>query len=423
MRSVGISDIQPFLPHRHYQLSQWLNSRPLEARAALSRAVRATGQVQMRLPYANEDTVTMASTAIWHMLRKQSNAPYIPRLHYLAAGTETGVDNAKPISAYMLEALADTELDLPQQLSTFQVQHACAGGTIALFSLCALLQVSNDEHESALMVCSDIAHYRQNAAAEITQGAGAVALLVSAAPRLIALDVSKMGHASRGVDDFFRPLGSLGATVQGNYSIQCYQNALKIAMHDFAWRCDKSIARILDETDYVVMHSPFKSMASRALRSLLITHTDYGPSQIKEYTKQRGLTDAVEPIGIVGNIYSGSVYFMLYCLLAQQYRSIGDGIVGKRLLICSYGSGCTMTVMSGVVAEGAPRVIANWNMEEILAQSTPISDNEYQQWTRTPYALKAKDLQEPAGQQEDKLPGAYLHAIREDGYREYRFRR
>ena len=422
MRSVGISDINPFLPYHHYRLSQWLETKPERKRAALSRAIRATGQEQMRLPQRNEDAVTMAGTAIWRMLQQQRNASYIPFLHYMASGTETGVDNSKALSAYILEALVDAGLELPQRLSTFQVQHACAAGTIALFSLCALLQLSSDESESAVVVCSDIAHYRQSAAAEITQGAGATALLLSNAPRLIALDVSRMGHASQGVDDFFRPLGAMDARVKGEYSIQCYNRALTVAMDDFAQRHNKSAVETLREYDYIVMHSPFKSMARRALHNLLATHTDYTPQQITTYMEERGLIAAIEPIGTVGNIYSASVYFVLYCLLAQQYRRIGADIVGKRVLICSYGSGYTMTIIGGTIADQAPQVIAEWDPDAVLNHSAPMTDDEYRQWMETPYALRAEDLNGYSAQERFQ-PGVYLHAIREDGYREYKFRR
>lgn len=423
LKSVGISDIYPFLPSWSYSLSQWIENIPIKERPALLRAIRATGQKQMRLPQPHEDTVTMASNAVLGLFRKSANRPHITSVHYLAAGTETGMDNSKALSAYILEALANSDCPLPERLSTFQVQHACAGGTIALFSICALLQLSNSDTESAVVVCSDIAHYRQSVAAEITQGAGAVGLLLTAAPRLVTLDVSALGHASHGVDDFFRPLGSLGAKVKGNYSIRCYNNALKVAMDDFAERCGKNTRQILDECDYIVMHSPFKSMAHRALHNLLATHTDYTPQQITNYIEEHGLADAIEPVSVVGNIYSASVYFVLYSLLTQQYKKIGDQIVGKKLLICSYGSGCTMTVMSGVIATGAPQVIAQWDLEATISQSTTMSDDQYRRWKEIPYAIHAKDVLVSSSAAGPAVNNGevYLRAIREDGYREYQF--
>lgn len=418
-QAVGISDIQPFLPLRAYPLSQWIETAPSAAQGALRRAIRATGQIQMRLPHPYEDTVTMAGNAVRRLLCQPANRRATEKLHYLVAGTETGVDNSKALSAYIMEALAQSDTPLPERLSNFQVQHACASGTIALFSLCALLQLSCDPQESAIVVCSDIAHYRQSAAAEITQGAGAVGLLISNSPRLLDLDISTLGHASAGVDDFFRPLGSPDAKVKGGYSIKCYHRALEVAMQDFSERCGRSTQQILQESDYVVMHSPFKSMARNAIHSLLANHTDYTPQQINAYIEGRGLADAIEPIGMVGNIYSASVYFVLYCLFAQQYRKIGAEIVGRRVLICSYGSGYTMTIMHGVIAAEAPAVIEQWDVNELLSQTVTMSDEEYKRWMRMPYALHHHDLPSPTAPPTES--GVYLHTIREDGYREYRF--
>ena len=344
----------------------------------------------MRLPRPYEDTVTMASTAVWELLQKSSNVAYVPHLHYLAAGTETSMDNAKALSAYVLEALS--HMNLPHTLSTFQVQHACAGGTVALFALCALLQLSVNAQEAGIVVCSDIAHYRQGPTAEITQGAGAVALLVGQRARLMTLDVSRLGHASRGVDDFFRPIGSLGARVRGKYSMRCYSNALTCAMADFASLHHAHPKDILEEYDYIVMHSPFMTMARRALHNLLAVYTNYTPAQIGTYMEERGIIAAIEEVRMIGNIYSGSVYFVLYCLLEQQFRKIGAAIVGKKVLICSYGSGYTMTVMGGCVADSAPEVIAGWDMQACMAQSAAFSDAEYRQWMCTPYALRAEDV-------------------------------
>jgi len=400
---------------------EWLKLQPEQMQKPLLRLIRSTKQIRMRLPAPDEDTVTMASNAVWQIAQQASNRDDISHLHYLAAGTETGVDNSKALAAYILEALSDSDIQFPTALSTFQVQHACAGGTIALFSLCALLQLSSKREETAIVVCSDIAHYKNNTTAEITQGAGAVALLLGNNPRLVELDVSRMGHASFGTDDFFRPLGSLGAKVKGNYSIKCYQDALSTAISDFAARRQQTVWDALEEHDYVVMHSPFADMARMALCHLL-KQIKMSPQEIDAYIEERGLNTTTEAISMVGNIYSGSVYFVLYVVLAEQHQKIGAAIVGKKILICSYGSGYTMTVISGTIAPSAPEVIAAWDAKVYLKGSAAFTYQEYQQWMERPYALTARDI---GADQKSRASarGAYLNAIREDGYREYRFKR
>ncbi len=61
---------------------------------------------------------------------------------------------------------------------------------------------------------------------EPTQGAGAVALLVSDKPRLLALEAGS-GVYANDVMDFWRPLYSKDALVDGHYSVQCYLDALE----------------------------------------------------------------------------------------------------------------------------------------------------------------------------------------------------
>src|SRR5258707_9385527 len=67
-----------------------------------------------------------------------------------------------------------------------------------------------------------------------TQGAGAVALLVSGAPRLLALAHGITGAYAQDVNDFWRPLSSKQAVVDGHRSVQCYLDALAGACG--AWR-------------------------------------------------------------------------------------------------------------------------------------------------------------------------------------------
>ena len=61
---------------------------------------------------------------------------------------------------------------------------------------------------------------------EPTQGAGAVALLVSEAPRLLALEHGITGAYAQDVNDFWRPLSSKEAVVDGHQSVQRYLDAL-----------------------------------------------------------------------------------------------------------------------------------------------------------------------------------------------------
>ena len=381
----------------------------------IARAVEVTEQQAMRIPNIWEDTVTMAAHAAQQVLGAHNDAP--EKLRYLLCGTETGVDCSKALAAYLLGLLQKADIPIPMTISTAQVQHACAGGTVALLSIAALLMCSETD-DYGLIVCSDIAHYEAPSTAEVTQGAGAVAMLVRRYPRLLELDVAHAGYASEDVDDFFRPLGSQTAVVKGPYSVHCYNRAMRFAFNDHCRRRGKQARDVLDTADIIALHTPFPSMAGKALHNLLAKETDMSPQEIKMYINARGIDKAMEYMRVIGNIYSGSVYLMLYLLLYHRYRQCGEDIVGREALICSYGSGYTMAVISGTIAESAPQIIEAWNIEELMRANSTIDYAQYEQWIRHPYAIHGDDLASHPECQ--PIQGDfYLHAIREDGYREY----
>jgi hydroxymethylglutaryl-CoA synthase len=337
----------------------------------------------------------------------------------LVVGTESGLDHSKPLSAFVQGMLQRAGIEIPESLASFQVQHACAGATLSLISVGGLLAMSNHSAESGLVIATDLARYEAETTAEITQGAGAVAMLVEAAPRLLELDLSAVGLCSRDVDDFFRPLGSTVAQVKGRYSIDMYLSNLDDAFLDHARRIGKLPSEILESTDFFVLHTPFRNMPESAMRMLLQRHLNLEQSQVRQFLEPRGFYRAVEPLSQIGNIYSGSMYVSLASLLSDRYGELGHRIIGKRILLASYGSGNTMIVLSARIAEGAPEVIRSWDFEEILRSARPSDFSQYQRWIegvsdRTTYENLLKDVAVPP-------ESFYLSGIREDGYREYAY--
>jgi hydroxymethylglutaryl-CoA synthase len=185
-------------------------------------------------------------------------------------------------------------------MSTFQVQHACAGGTLALLSVSSLLAVGGREEDTAIVCGSDIAHYRGSSTAEITQGAGAAALHVGASPRLIELDLGAVGYHSQDVDDFFRPLGQKFPEVKGGYSIQCYNNSLQAAFADACERQGKDAAAVLGETAVIALHTPFRNLPNLAMTRLLKHHLGLDERGSVEFLEQRGFYAGIDPVSLIG---------------------------------------------------------------------------------------------------------------------------
>ena len=282
-QTVGISDIQIYLPAPKMDLDTLVDQRVREVprlERHLARARRATGQRAIRFTSVGEDTSTLAASSAYKLIRDNPDLD-VSNLRYLTVGTESGVDHSKSVSAYVEGMLEQAGVEIPDSLSSFQVQHACAGGTLSLLSVSALLKAAGRDDESGIVMCSDIARYQSHTTAEVTQGAGSVSLLVETSPRLVELDLSSQGFCSRDVDDFFRPLGSKTAQVKGTYSMQLYRETLDSALADHSNRVGKSPAQVLEETDLFVLHTPFRNLPETAMTALLKKHLDLDVDRVR----------------------------------------------------------------------------------------------------------------------------------------------
>ena len=420
-KMIGISDINIYVPRSRLELDVLVKKRsesnPRLARH-LDRALRVTGQKTIRFTDMWEDPATMAAQAAYGLLKDRDEVS-LANLRHLVVGTESGLDHSKPLSAFVQGMLQRAGLEIPDSLSSFQVQHACAGATLSLLSVGGMLGMSNRSAESGLVIATDIAHYETETTAEVTQGAGSVALLLETSPNLLELDLSTIGMCSRDVDDFFRPLGSTTAKVKGRYSMEQYWANLEAAFLDHAQRIGELPSEALEATDFFVLHTPFRNMPESAMNVLLHKHLNLDEQQVKEFLDKRGFYRGVDPLARIGNIYSGSMYFFLASLLNDRFRHLGDRIVGKRMLLASYGSGNTMMVYAARIAEGAPEVIRAWDFDRIFRSTREADFSEYERWTR---GVHDRDTYEKMLEDVALPPKSfYLSGIREDGYREYAF--
>jgi hydroxymethylglutaryl-CoA synthase len=382
----------------------------------LERALQTTGQKAIRFPDLWEDTATMAAQSAYDLLRRNPKLD-LSAIRHLSVGTETTVDHSKPVSAYVQGMLQKAGVKLTDALSSYQVQHACAGATIGLLGVGSMLQVGGRPGESGVVIASDVARYDLESTAEITQGAGAVGMLVEQSPRLVELDLTSVGLFSRDVDDFFRPLGSKTAKVKGRYSMKCYLESLEGALLDHSWRLDRTPQQVLAESDLIMLHTPFRNMPESAMQYLLERHFGYTNGHTESFLRERGFYQGVDPLARIGNLYTGSLYVALAFLLYYRYKELGERIVGKRLLLASYGSGNTMIIQAGQVVPTAPTVLATWDLDRLLSVGREATFEEYSTWAAGPYeAAQYAELAKGV-----TLPGGsfYLAQIREDGYREY----
>jgi len=416
---IGIGDIGIYVPRFQMNVNALIESRARtqpQLDRMMSRAAKKTGQNSFRFPASWEDTATLAANAASEVLERLTIEQQ-KKIRYLLVGTETAVDFAKPVASYVQGMLQRAGYSLGSNLSTYDTKHACAGGTSALLSAASNLCCSGTDQERGLIISSDIARYDTPSTAEFTQGGGSAALVVEKNPRLIEINLKIQGFFSSDVDDFFRPLNSVTAKVKGRYSMNCYQSALKTAFEDYCDRAGQSPSKCIDEIDYIAFHVPFPTMPEIALRRLLSDSCEKNETEIEHFIQRSRFTDAMYLCRSFGNLYTASLYTYLATLLYQEYHRIGEGIIRKRVLIASYGSGNTMTVFSGRICENAPELISGWSIEKWIGKAKNASFDEYLAWLS--YSEDPDALRNQSKSSDSKEGIFYLKNLSESGYRIY----
>ncbi|AWG43034.1 hydroxymethylglutaryl-CoA synthase [Candidatus Borreliella tachyglossi] len=404
---VGISDIRVFLPLNCLDFSVLLESPVYQSDEnffrKFNRAIDSTLQKAFRFTSPNEDSVTMASSAV--KLIFDNNNLRLDKMRLFLGGTETGVDHSKSISSYVYGALKLAGICLQNNFLTFQIQHACAGAALALHSTASILsQLGASEY--GIVFSSDIAHYSNLTTAEITQGAGATAVLIEQNPKLLSLNLSEFGTYTDDVDDFFRPFGSLEAKVRGRYSMECYNKANEKALADFAHKKNMNIKDLFSKYRFI-LHVPFAKMPIDSMYYVLKKYYSEDESECRAYLESIDFYDSIEASKEVGNLYTGSIFLSLMSYLKRVFAK--KDIRGEGILLCSYGSGNIMVIYEAIIENNALSVVKTWDIDEILSVRHNASFDEYRDFFENKVVP-------------GESSGFYLKEIREDGYRVYGYR-
>ncbi len=379
---VGIEALAVAVPERFLSLEDLAIARGVEP----AKFTAGLGGREMAVADPGEDSVALAATAVAKLLKSYAIDPN--RVGMLVVGTETGVDHSKAVASYVQGLLG-----LPRAMRTYDTQHACYGGTAALMAASDWIAAGHAHGKAAIVVCADIARYGLRTAGEPTQGAGAVALLVSDKPDLFELDRGICGMASSHVFDFWRPLGSREAVVDGHYSINCYLEALgdayagyrKLALEREIVRHSEQLPS--EQLSRIAYHVPFCKMAKKAhlhlrkceLKARLGRELTAEEQTAEDRAAAIAFETQVAPTlalaARIGNTYTGSLYLGLASLLHTQ----GASLAGKRIGMFSYGSGNSSEFFSGVVGAHASAAIAKAELDQLLASRRRVTMEEYEQ--------------------------------------------
>ncbi|MFD1062715.1 hydroxymethylglutaryl-CoA synthase family protein [Winogradskyella litorisediminis] len=201
MNTTGIDAIAFYVPQLYVSMDNLAEARGIPA----EKLKRGLGLQKMAVPNIGEDAATFAANALLNLITQNNLNPNEIGRVYL--GTESAVDGSKPTATYAVEIvekeLANTFGERSfKNCDILDMTFACVGAVDALHN--CLDWVKQDENRKAVVIASDLSKYDINSTGEYTQGAGAVAVLVSHNPSILTIN-DIWGVASKSEGDFFKP--------------------------------------------------------------------------------------------------------------------------------------------------------------------------------------------------------------------------
>jgi hydroxymethylglutaryl-CoA synthase len=347
---IGIDRLSFRTSHYYVDLKTLAEARSVEA----DKYYVGIGQEKMGIPSPDEDVVTLGASAAYPLMQ----AGDLDDVELLLFATETGIDQSKAAGVYVHGLL-----EMNPRCRTVELKQACYSGTVGL--QLAIGFVARNPGKKALVIASDIARYELGSPGEATQGCGAVAMLISENPRLVAID-PECGYYTEDVMDFWRPNYRSEALVDGKYSTMVYIHALTESWKQYVEQSGRS----LEDFERFCYHIPFTKMAEKAHQKLCRKFK----VQMDKAQMHELLDESLRYSRITGNCYAASMYVGLTSLL----DTAEEDLAGKRIGLYSYGSGCVGEFFSGVVQPGYREHLFTDRHRKMLADRTELTYQQYE---------------------------------------------
>ena len=413
---VGIDSIAFDIPKIHLPIASLAVNRNIEP----EKLIKGLGLQKMSFPDTYQDVVTFATNAALQLIQQENLQPEeIARIY---VGSESGVDSSKPVASYVIQLLE-------QKLGSGKFRYcdvvdmtfACIGAVDALHNTLDFIRLNPEK--KAIVIATDNAKYDLNSTGEYTQGAGAIAMLITSNPKIIAFS-KEVGVSTEGVFDFFKPrryftkeqitgsesnpdwLGVLENEVaiykeqpifDGQYSNQCYINRISDAYFHYK-RISNQEEPVYQNWANILMHLPYCFQARRTFVEIYMQENpsiEYDPTnkdQLKLVSKSEDYLNFVNKTiypseiasGQVGNMYTGSIFLGMlstFCFHLKEKSKIENQKMG----FIAYGSGSKSKVFEGEVQLGWEQAIAKSTLFETLEASKEIDFTTYE-------ALHRKEL-------------------------------
>jgi hydroxymethylglutaryl-CoA synthase len=425
--SFGIDDISIYFPSLYLDIKDFAKARDIDP----AKLEYGLGLKTIAIPDSSEDVITMAAEALCDLVEKNNLQPGdIGRIY---VGTESMVDGSKPIASYLLGILKqyfEQKSINTQELydcDVVDMVFACIGAVDAMQN--SLDWVRLNPGKKAIVISTDNAKYDLHSPGESTQGAGAIAMLLSKDPRIIEIG-STWGISAYCEHDFFKPLrlrvrqhdivssngidaSKLAKEVysehkdtpvyDGQHSNVCYTDRVSEAFENFKAKTGKS--DYLDQWSQLIFHLPYAYHARRVFVTQFIKHLQLQgkweefskpfietiPENDPKYTKlflkavsssseyKNFVTEKIEKgeraSSLIGNMYTGSIFLSLISSLSLTPENI---LADKTIGLFAYGSGSKSKVFEARVKPGYQKLIDRINLFERLNNRLQINMHQYE---------------------------------------------
>ncbi|MEC5395043.1 hydroxymethylglutaryl-CoA synthase family protein [Bergeyella sp. RCAD1439] len=407
MTSFGIEAAGYYVPSLYLEIGALAEARYIDP----VKLEKGLGLRRMAVADVHEDAATFAAEALLRLMEDYAVDPSDIGRVYL--GTESALDAAKPTATYavqMVEAVLAEKYGERcfKYCDALDMTFACIGAVDALQN--SLDYCRANPGRKAVVIASDYAKYELGSSGEYTQGGGAVALLISDTPKLMAVD-SVFGVSMESVFDFFKPrrltaksdwakaspempdrieVFSDEPVFDGQYSNQCYQDRIREAYGQYKQLSGQDCP--FESWRYLIFHLPYAFHGKRVFTEIYAMEKGWPcatPEELKEVAKSesyRALVDSkIEPSqrasSLIGNMYTASIFMALLSALQVALDS-GEALEGQKIGFLAYGSGSKSKVFSGRVGSSWREVVSKWNLFETLDKRTPIDFVTYERLHR-----------------------------------------
>ena len=420
MNKVGIDALYVYSPGIYVDNAELALARGRD----VQHHVEGIGIRTFSIPPPNEDQVSMAATAVYRLMERYHIEP--EDIFRIDTPTESGLDNSRA-------SVADVVGMLEQVYGKGRLSHvlgyeqkfACVSGVERYLDTASWFAAKWNPKKYAIVVASDVAKYELGSSEEPTQGAAAVAMLISENPRLVEIVPKAFGSAMRHeCRDFKKPGARTIAMVHGATSVASYLSEMKEAWLNFKnatralnFMVPKNGNAVIDYVDRGVYHNPNKKMVMMAHASLL-THewrdmprvwrdivSQIGPepsregmSEVEYYMTQkyndfrRAFMKTEKYLGdlnhriasglvgpdFIGNSYSASVFVSLDSILENDK----EDLEGKTVVLAGYGSGSHAVLQANLFAQGSRKEAKKLDMMSRLGTRKKVSIEDYEMMHR-----------------------------------------